>query len=464
MTIPPQQDIRHDWHDAGAPPHDEPCDEPRERAGIHLDPLPTWTPKAAPARPHEAWGTHAIRARFPEAYRRLARAVAVARPPWDRLGPLLVVAVALLALGYVHYVKQDFAQGPGLAGFAEINRVDAAKIGLSHLAVGSDVGYDGQFFFELAYRPALVVDCAHSTLHCPTYDPVFRWQRVLYPAAAWLAAFGQAALLPVALLLVNLLTILATVSLVGSLAVAAGASRWLGAAAGLFCGEAMSFLRDLSDPFGILWIVAAIYLFRKGRPLWAAAAVAAALLTREGYILYVPLLALPLVAARRWSILARAAAIALGPFLAWQVALRALYGQWPLIAGDTRIATLVHVPFLGLWRASGGYDFALTVLCAAVPLVFAIAICLTGLIALWRDGPRSLLRDPVPLFALLYCVLFAFVNYPQWADLWGASRLAAPGIVLALLVVAKLRSSALRASYGTLLALTVLAPLVEIWH
>ncbi len=119
------------------------------------------------------------------------------------------------------------------------------------------------------------------------------------------------------------------------------------------------------------------------------------------------------------------------------------------------------MPFLGLWRANGGYDFALTVMCAAVPLVFAIAICLTGL---WRDGPRSLLHDPVPLFALLYCVLFAFVNYPQWADLWGASRLAAPGIVLALLVVAKLRSSALRASYATLLALTVLAPLVEIWH
>jgi len=339
--------------------------------------------------------------------------------------------------------------------------VDAAKIGLSHLVVGSDVGYDGQFFFELAYRPSLVVDCARSTVHCPTYDPVFRWQRILYPAAAWLVALGQAALLPVALLLVNLLTILATVYLVGSLSLAAGASRWLGAAAGLFCGEAMSFLRDLSDPFGILWIVAAIYLFRKGRPLWAAGAVAAALLTREGYILYVPLLALPLVAARRWSTLARAAAIALGPFLAWQIALRALYGQWPLIAGDTRIATLVHVPFLGLWRANGGYDFALTVMCAAVPLLFAIAICL---IALWRDGPRSVLRDPVPLFALLYCVLFAFVNYPQWADLWGASRLEAPGIVLAVLVVAKLRSSALRASYGTLLALTVLAPLIEIWH
>lgn len=454
MTTPPQEHTQRDRSDS---PRDEPC----EHDSIGRDPLPLWDARATSVRASEAWGTRAVRARFPRVYGRLTCAGALARPLWNRCGPLLVVAVALLALGYIHYVKQSFALGPGLAGFAEINRTDAAKIGITHLAVTSKVGYDGQFFFELAYRPSLVVDCARSAVHCPTYDPVFRWQRILYPAAAWLVAFGQAAALPVALLLVNLLTILATVYLVGGLSVAAGASRWLGAAAGLFCGEAMSFLRDLSDPFGILWIVAAIYLFRKGRPLWAAAAVAAVLLTREGYILYVPLLALPLVAARRWSTLARAAVIALGPFLAWQITLHSLYGKWPLIAGDTRIATLTHVPFLGLWRANGSHDFALMVMCAAVPLVFAIAICL---IALWREGPRSLLRDPVPLIALLYCTLFAFVNYPQWADLWGASRLEAPGIVLAVLVVAQLRSSALRASYGTLLALTVLAPLIELWH
>src|SRR5260221_14365847 len=99
-----------------------------------------------------------------------------------------------------------------------------------------------------------------------------------------------------------------------------------------------------------MWVVVAIYLLCKNRPLLAALAVGAALLSREQLLFYLPFLALPLVAERRWRVLATSAAIALGPFVTWQLVLRVLYGSFPLIAGDSGAARLRPIPVRGLWQ------------------------------------------------------------------------------------------------------------------
>ncbi|HEX8996018.1 MAG TPA: hypothetical protein VF812_08300 [Ktedonobacterales bacterium] len=426
-------------------------------------PAPTPTPASAAG---DAWGRRVISYVSSAATRRapgLARALeplAARRALLARLAPLLVVACVMLALAAIHYREQGFYIRPGVAGFAEVNTVDAKRLGISNLAVNSPVGYDGQFYFFMAYKPSVIWTCPHDHAHCPTYDPDFRWQRILYPMVARALALGQTALIPYAMLLINFISILAVVYLVGQMAVEMGASRWMGAAVGLFCGELLGFLRDLADPFGVLWIVVAIYLLRRNRPLWAAVAAAAALLTREAFVLYLPLLALPLLAQRRWLTLAQVAAIALVPFLAWQAVLRALYGVWPLISSDTRMASLVSIPlpFLGLWHTRHDYDFGVTLLAAGIPLAFAIFISLA---AIWQHGPRDLLRDPVPLMALVYSVLFSLASAWNWADVWAAGRYAAPGVVLAALVACALPWRSLRASYGVVLALTAFAPLIE---
>src|SRR5689334_11798298 len=49
------------------------------------------------------------------------------------LGPPLVVAATLIVMARVHYNAQLFGQGPGVAGFAEINRVSAKQLGIQNI-------------------------------------------------------------------------------------------------------------------------------------------------------------------------------------------------------------------------------------------------------------------------------------------------------------------------------------------
>jgi hypothetical protein len=92
--------------------------------------------------------------------------------------------------------------------------VDHAKLAAPLRIAIQSGGYDGQFFYRLARRPLSVE---------PTFEGVRfdnsakRMQRIIYPALAWLASFGQATLTPASLVLVNL----------AGLGIAAAAAAWL---------------------------------------------------------------------------------------------------------------------------------------------------------------------------------------------------------------------------------------------
>ncbi|HEU5441850.1 MAG TPA: hypothetical protein VFU88_21395, partial [Ktedonobacterales bacterium] len=320
------------------------------------------------------------------------------RPRLLAVAPLAVVALTLLLVGRAEYYKHGYQD---LLGFAALGSNYSQHIGITHGFV-SDVGYDGQFFYYLALDPGLVVTCAHTASTCPLdYQPLVRLERILYPMTARLLALGQPGLIPLSLLLVNFLAILVTAALLGRLSVEAGASRWLGAAAALYAGETLAFARDLADPFATMWLVLAVFLAQRGRWLWAAMAVAAALLAREQLLLVAPLIGLPLLAERRWRLLSGFVALGLGPFVAWQLVLRALYGVWPLLAGDTRAASVTPLPFGGLWPQRGAGDFKLEVLVVAVPLV---AGAMLAVWALRRQGWRAILGEPIPAMALWYAL------------------------------------------------------------
>lgn len=402
----------------------------------------------------EDWGRQFLKQLAP---RMLTLPASVARAA-QLLAPLLVVAVLLLIMGYVRYATMYNAAGRGLAGFADISSIGATHLGIPQAADNNTVGYDGQFYFAMAYRPSLIVTCIHGHAPCPLGDPEFRWQRVLYAMTAWLLAFGQPQLVGFSLLLVNFLAILVTTLLVGSLSIQAGASRWLGAAAGLFCGEALGFLRDLADPYSVMWLVVAVYLLRKKHYRWMAAACAAALLTRESLIFVVPFFALPLLGQHRWRALAEWAVIGLGPFVAWQIFLRALYGKFPLLVGDTQAAQLVPLPFAGFWHTRNtSPEFTMTLIFVVVPMLLACAI---ALLTLWQNGPRSILSDPLPLLIPVYCLLLSLTYWFNWANFWAPTRLVAPTIVLSVIMVAGLKRPSWRSAYGALLAVSSLSPLL----
>lgn len=367
------------------------------------------------------------------------------------MAPLLVVAVGAAFMAWYYYVVQGYLHP---LDFADLGAEFAGRVGLQGLAT-SQGGYDGQFAYFIARHPAYILTCAHHTGPCPMDDGALRSERILYPITAALLTFGHLGLLPYTLLLVNYAAIVITALLIGDLSARAGHSRWLGVGAGLFAGQVLALLRDLSEPYALLWAVLAVWLARRGRPLWAAVAVAAALLAREQLLFMLPLLALPLIAERRWGRLVLAALIGLGPFVAWQVMLRALFGHWPLL-DSSRSAPLLHEPFKALWLARHTTDFGVMVLCVAVPLVASGAL---AAVVLWRDQLAGLLRDPIPLMVLIYGVLVSFTGVPNWQDMWAPARLAAPGIVLGVLVAARL-SRSVSAAYATLLAVTVFAPIL----
>jgi hypothetical protein len=222
-------------------------------------------------------------------------------------------------------------------------------------------------------------------------------------------------------------------------------------AAGLFCGELVGLLRDVADPYGVMWTVLAVFLLRKGQPLWSAVAVAAALLTREQLVLVLPLLCLPLLAERRWRTAALYAGIALTPFSLWQLQLYRLFGRF----GLTESAAATHgieLPFAGLLQNYGHSSFAPTVLFVAIPLVaaFGIAVSWTA-----QHGARRLLHDPVPLMTAVYAVLGTLTANTEWFDPFAAGRLVAPAVVLAIIVACDV-SPRLRNGYALLLCATVL--------
>lgn len=342
-----------------------------------------------------------------------------------RGGPLMVATIMLLltvTVSYIHYHNTRLGDLIGIGSHF------ARHIGVQDQAT-SEIGYDGQFFYYLALDPRLIVTCAHNSAACPLDDPAERSERILYPLTAKLLALNQPTLLPYTLFLVNFLAILVTVMLVGQLSVEAGASRWMGAAAGLFSGEALGLLHDVADPYGVMWVVLAIWCLRKNRPLWGALAVAAALLTREQLLLFLPILGLPLLAQRRWLTLAQSVVVAGVPFFSWQVALRLIYGKWALT--DSAIsASITPIPLAGLWsqRSIGqSGHFLAHAAFVGVPIVIALVI---GLVALSRQGLRGTLKDPVPLITVLYCFFMTLTSTAQWNVIVSSSRLAAPGVVL----------------------------------
>jgi hypothetical protein len=365
---------------------------------------------------------------------------------WRRLldysGPMLVVAVVLVLMATVYYFRWGFnhrswgtdghpSAVPVWLAFNDLGQVWSAPIGEQGQSVPL-TGYDGQFYFYMAENPAVISACERGALHCPIDANPEREQRILYPMTARLLTLGNADLLHPTLFFIDFGAILITVFLVGRLCLEAGASKWLSVAAGIFSGEVMGLLRDLAEPYAVMWTVLAVYLLRRNRPLWSALAVAAAMLTREQLVLVLPLLVVPLLAERRFRTACFFALISLGPFIVWQLTLHQLFGRWGL-AGSFADSQGVRLPFQALWAHHASSGFAVTVLFAALPLVASLLISLNWI---WRRGPRALLTDPVPLLVLIYGVLATLTSYSQWGDTWASTRIVAPIAVLSLVVAA----------------------------
>ena len=246
--------------------------------------------------------------------------------------PGIVMFVAALAAIEGRLVLLD---GRDITKLMRIGTVygDPARVPRGVWVFRGSTGYDGQFYYRMALDPANL----HKTAFGITMDASYRFMRIGYSALAWALSGGQHALVPYALVAINVAALGALGYLGGLLARQAGRHALWGLLLAGYFGLMDSLSRDLTEPLGALCLVAGIYAYRRRHPLLAAAAFAAGVLTRET-VLIVPMalgLARVIQVARRAARPGAADAAWLVPvavFAAWQGVVKAATGAFPILS------------------------------------------------------------------------------------------------------------------------------------
>ena len=324
-------------------------------------------------------------------------------------------------------------------------------------------GYDGLYYAQIAYHPAL--DAAELA---PAMDNfAYRARRILPPALAWLLAAGQPAWIVHVYSMLNIAAWLALAALLWRLLVVEDARGlpdlwrgWLAWTGVLFSAGALASVRlALTDLIALAILAGALLAAERGRERTGTAILAAAVLARETSLLAVTgLWERPWFSWKNfWRALAAAA-----PLAAWLA-----YVRWRVGPADAGLDNFT-VPVAGLvekWRAVlaalstvSDKSIAWTTLLATLALTVQAAFFLTRLrpddrwwrigasytammlclgTAVWEDFPgaatRVLLpltlafnvlahRTRAPLLWLIAGNLSVFAGFLSWRDVPSDSR------------------------------------------
>lgn len=209
---------------------------------------------------------------------------------------------------------------------------------------GQPSGYDGQFAYFIALDPT--PETVSSRLDVPSY----RYQRILYPLAARLVAFGDPAVIPWSLLGVNILA-----HFVGTWAVAEtliGYGVWPGYALGygLWIGLVVGVGTDLTEPCAYALAASGWLACQRNKNLAGPALLGLGLFAKESIVLFwaAVLAAEVLHAAPRRRMLGLA--LAGVAFAVWQIWLWRTFGAPGVGSGGALATPFEWIPFMGLWR------------------------------------------------------------------------------------------------------------------
>ena len=142
-------------------------------------------------------------------------------------------------------------------------------------------GYDGQFYFKTAFDLSMPLE------NGITYDDrVYRLQRISYPLAAWLLAFGSLQLIPFTLIAVNCLSLILIWLIFYRLCKAKDLPAFLTILPVIYAGLQMSAGRDLVEPLETLFVLGVLY-FGTSKPLVFSVFATLALLTKETTLIFI---------------------------------------------------------------------------------------------------------------------------------------------------------------------------------
>ena len=243
----------------------------------------------------------------------------------------LAVGVTVLAAAFVVARLAVVAHGD-ITRFIDVGSAFAQVHHVPHgIAIVPGGGYDGQFYYRLALDPANL----HRTAYGITLDNGYRIQRITYPVLAWLLAAGQQAAVPYSLVAVNVVALGALAWLAALLARDCGRRPAWGLLVAGYFGFLFSLGRDLTEICEACFVVAGLLSLRRGRPVWAGLALAAAVLSRETALVVVAGVALvavrDVVRGRRRPVRADLAFfLPVALYAAWQAIGWAVFGSIPI--------------------------------------------------------------------------------------------------------------------------------------
>jgi len=155
--------------------------------------------------------------------------------------------------------------------------------------VHGEVGYDGQQFLTIALDPTLKSIETIKALD----NPIYRYRRIGYPIAGYILGCGKPAIVPYALVALNVGCIIAIFLIVSLLKrgeqsqLRSPSALWVLAFPGIWVCLCLS----TADLFGSTLFVAALLLLKARQHFWASVILCGACLTRETYLATVVVLA-----------------------------------------------------------------------------------------------------------------------------------------------------------------------------
>src|SRR3989344_7707410 len=210
-----------------------------------------------------------------------------------------------------------------------------------------DGGYDGMLYYQIARDiPEILFGNTQTSQRdvstAPLYGNVYRAQRILLPLFAFTLSFGKDVLLPYALLLINIASVIGALGLafasqrkvsIGALAIALNPAALVG------------ILFSLTEPLSLFFITLFLFLWKRNGErmnILQVLALALALLARETTLFLILPLAFFCILKKEWRN-AFLSLLSLLPFFLWTLFLTNRFGELPF---DTS-AGMLNIPFSG---------------------------------------------------------------------------------------------------------------------
>jgi hypothetical protein len=295
-------------------------------------------------------------------------------------------------------------------------------------SVGGTEGYDGQFVYYIARDP--------STAAAYIDVPAYRFQRILLPLLGRALSFGQANLIPWALLLVNLVSLAIGTNLMERLLSQHNASRWYALGYGLSIGTFGSVRLSLSEPLAYALVLGGIVVAEYDRWLRSALLFALAALAKETTLLFVAGYVFYWLYQRRWQRAFVFGLIAVIPFIVWQFVLYDHFGTFGVGAGGALATNFEVVPCAGVIRILIVGGLLGLIVFGPIICIFAITPTIWALLRCWRDFrlqawslytsllianaavmpfvPFSTYREPLGILRFIVGLQIAIILYAAW--------------------------------------------------